>query len=89
MRWMILAPVLALAACAGPTPEPVVKTVFVNVPVTLPCKATLPPAPVVPDETTATDIFEGTKALKASKIILAADSKAVRAILAACIAGPP
>lgn len=86
MRWIL--PLVALAACAPVVPhEPIVKTVFVNVPVTVPCKATLPPLPVIPDETVAPDIFEGVKALKASKILLAADSAAVRSILASCIAG--
>ena len=81
----------ALAACAGGAlPEPVVRTVEVQVPVPQPCDAAdrLGPPPVYPDGDealrVAPDLFEQVRLLVAGRLLRIARGEALEEALRAC-----
>jgi len=66
MTRLLIACLLALSACAPrPAPEPIVKTVEVQVPVAVPCRPDIGPEPVYADSpealAAAPDVFEAMK----------------------------
>jgi hypothetical protein len=92
MRWIAII-ALALAGCAGRTPEPVIRTVEVKVPVDDPACARaavkrLGPAPVYPDNPeairNASGLFERVQLLLASREMRKAREAALKVALEAC-----
>ncbi|MDC8758593.1 hypothetical protein [Janthinobacterium fluminis] len=72
---LLLVPVLALAACAGPAP--------LRVPLAVPCIGAVPPAPLLP-VVPQQGIFEQAKALLARERLRDAYEDELRALLGAC-----
>lgn len=90
---ILLAVLCLLLGCATPpTPEPVIRTVEVRVPVPVRCTPMLSPEPDYPatDEARAmaADIFEGVKLLLAEIILRKAREAELKDQLAACAGGP-
>ena len=88
MRLSILALALALTACAT-TPEPKIEVREVKVAVPVKCDPQpRPQRPVLPDHTTAPDIFEGVKRLLVRDKLRAAYEGELEAALSGCTGGP-
>lgn len=80
---------LSLTACGTvKPPEPIIKTVTVEVPITKPCAAVAPPRPTYPDPDTAPDIFVKVQRLAAGLILERADALSARLLLSSCTTAP-
>lgn len=85
-RFMILSAGLALAACAGRTPEPEIKIVEVKVPVPVPCKAEVDVRESYADQAadTVTDIFEQVRLLLQGREERKADAERLTGAVVGC-----
>jgi len=89
---IIMILILLLGACGGrlPDPEPIIKTVEVKVPVTVPCPAleSLGQPPAYPDTRQAIEaapnLLERVKLVMAGRELRAARERALNAALEAC-----
>lgn len=88
-KLLILLSVLTLDGCATMTPEPVIKTVIqrVEVPVAVPCKATVPAAPDLnfSKALQSQSIFDKTKSLLADRKLQLGYEVELLAALNSCI----
>ena len=85
----LVAVLVAMGGCATTqTPEPIVRTVEVRVPVAVPCAADPGPAPAYPDTPSAlrgaVDLFERTKLLLAGRELRIAREAKLTAALRGC-----
>lgn len=85
--------VLALAGCGGerPAPEPIVRTVTVEIPVASPCAPDVGPPPAYPDTpellAAAADLVERVARLLAGRELRQGREAVLEAALAECAAG--
>lgn len=76
----------SLAACATKPPEPVVRTVTVQVPIRVPCKPTVPAVPTYAADAISLEagIFDLVKALLIDREQRKAESTELRGAIASC-----
>lgn len=85
MRAPVALLVLALAGCASRECGPP-KTVRVEVPVSVPCRVAMPPAPELPTDTLEPDapIWDQMRALRAERLRLRAHVRMLEAAVQGC-----